>query len=75
MQVEEGWWSGSLNGKSGLFPSNFVKEMDAMGEDGESNDTAADELGKTEAANKHALVNEKDAALLGKHRRRCTGSN
>nr|XP_046228586.1 CD2-associated protein isoform X2 [Scatophagus argus] len=42
-EVEEGWWSGNLNGKSGLFPSNFVKELDATGEDGESNDTAADE--------------------------------
>ncbi|XP_070705400.1 CD2-associated protein isoform X2 [Pempheris klunzingeri] len=42
-EVEEGWWSGSLNGKSGLFPSNFVKELDAVGEDGESNDTAAEE--------------------------------
>ncbi|XP_029352319.1 CD2-associated protein isoform X2 [Echeneis naucrates] len=40
-EIEEGWWSGSLNGKSGLFPSNFVKELDATGEDGESNDAAA----------------------------------
>lgn len=52
VQVEEGWWSGTLAGKSGLFPSNFVKEMDAAGEEGESNDTAADETGKREAANK-----------------------
>lgn len=50
VQVEEGWWSGSLNSKSGLFPSNFVKELDATGEDGESNDTPADEAGKREAA-------------------------
>ncbi|KAM3603492.1 uncharacterized protein V6R79_023476 [Siganus canaliculatus] len=42
-EVEEGWWSGNLNGKSGLFPSNFVKEVDGSGEDGESNDTMADE--------------------------------
>ncbi|XP_076612788.1 CD2-associated protein [Chaetodon auriga] len=42
-EIEEGWWSGTLAGKSGLFPSNFVKELDANGEDGESNDTAADE--------------------------------
>ncbi|XP_069092154.1 CD2-associated protein [Pleurodeles waltl] len=27
-EVEEGWWSGTLNGKSGLFPSNFVKEIE-----------------------------------------------
>ncbi|XP_047193941.1 CD2-associated protein isoform X3 [Hippoglossus stenolepis] len=42
-EVEEGWWNGNVNCKSGLFPSNFVKELDAMGEDGESVDTAADE--------------------------------
>ncbi|KAM4633777.1 CD2-associated protein [Polymixia lowei] len=41
-EVEEGWWSGSVNGKLGLFPSNFVKEVET-GEDGETNDTAADE--------------------------------
>lgn len=46
LQVEEGWWSGDLNGKSGLFPSNFVKELDATGEDADSNDMAADETGK-----------------------------
>lgn len=45
-QVEEGWWSGSLNGKSGLFPSNFVKELEASGEDGEPTDTVADETGR-----------------------------
>lgn len=45
-QVEEGWWSGSSNGKSGVFPSNFVKELDAAGDEQESNGTAADEAGK-----------------------------
>lgn len=48
-QVEEGWWSGSLNGKSGLFPSNFVKELEASGEDGEPTDTVADETGGKDA--------------------------
>ncbi|CAN9507616.1 unnamed protein product [Ophioblennius macclurei] len=42
-EVEEGWWSGCSNGKSGLFPSNFVKELDAMADDGESNDAPAEE--------------------------------
>ena len=46
MQVEEGWWSGNFNGKSGLFPSNFVKEVDAIGEEGESNDSTSDGTGK-----------------------------
>uniref|UniRef100_A0A673K5Y8 Osteoclast-stimulating factor 1 n=1 Tax=Sinocyclocheilus rhinocerous TaxID=307959 RepID=A0A673K5Y8_9TELE len=36
-EVEEGWWSGSMNGKSGLFPSNFVKEMEST-EDTETSD-------------------------------------
>ncbi|KAL4657358.1 SH3 domain-containing kinase-binding protein 1-like isoform X1 [Arapaima gigas] len=27
-EVEEGWWEGSLNGKIGMFPSNFTKELD-----------------------------------------------
>ncbi|KAF7690062.1 CD2-associated protein isoform X1 [Silurus meridionalis] len=36
-EVEEGWWSGTMNGKTGLFPSNFVKEIE-VSEDGESND-------------------------------------
>ncbi|XP_053715720.1 SH3 domain-containing kinase-binding protein 1 isoform X1 [Synchiropus splendidus] len=26
-EVEEGWWEGLLNGKSGMFPSNFTKEI------------------------------------------------
>ncbi|XP_054617989.1 CD2-associated protein [Dunckerocampus dactyliophorus] len=42
-EVEEGWWSGVLNGKSGLFPSNFVKEVDVTKDDGDSNDTTPDE--------------------------------
>lgn len=24
-QMEGGWWTGTLNGKTGLFPDNFVK--------------------------------------------------
>lgn len=27
-EVEEGWWRGVLNGKKGVFPSNFVEEID-----------------------------------------------
>ncbi|XP_077408470.1 CD2-associated protein isoform X1 [Vanacampus margaritifer] len=42
-EVEEGWWSGIVNGKSGLFPSNFVKELDVSKEDGDSNETTPDE--------------------------------
>ncbi|XP_042659480.1 CD2-associated protein isoform X1 [Tyto alba] len=40
-EVEEGWWSGTLNGKAGLFPSNFVKELELM-DDGETQDALDD---------------------------------
>ncbi|XP_073344387.1 SH3 domain-containing kinase-binding protein 1 isoform X2 [Pagrus major] len=26
-EVEEGWWEGFLNGKTGMFPSNFTREI------------------------------------------------
>ena len=25
--LEEGWWSGKLNGKKGVFPNNFVEPI------------------------------------------------
>ncbi|XP_062042228.1 CD2-associated protein [Lepus europaeus] len=40
-EVEEGWWSGTLNNKSGLFPSNFVKELEVT-DDGETHETQED---------------------------------
>ncbi|KAM8810113.1 CD2-associated protein [Eudromia elegans] len=40
-EVEEGWWSGTLNGKSGLFPSNFVKELESV-DDGETQEMLDD---------------------------------
>ncbi|XP_069706896.1 CD2-associated protein isoform X2 [Phaenicophaeus curvirostris] len=40
-EVEEGWWSGTLNGKAGLFPSNFVKELE-LTDDGEAQDSLDD---------------------------------
>lgn len=43
-QVEEGWWSGTLNNKLGLFPSNFVKELE-LTEDGETHE-GQDESGR-----------------------------
>uniref|UniRef100_A0A8C5LXG9 SH3 domain containing kinase binding protein 1 n=1 Tax=Leptobrachium leishanense TaxID=445787 RepID=A0A8C5LXG9_9ANUR len=33
-EVEEGWWEGILNGKSGMFPSNFIKDIGAETEIG-----------------------------------------
>ncbi|XP_015667781.1 CD2-associated protein [Protobothrops mucrosquamatus] len=40
-EVEEGWWSGTLNGKTGLFPSNFVKELEVT-DDGEIQESLED---------------------------------
>ncbi|XP_072284156.1 SH3 domain-containing kinase-binding protein 1 isoform X1 [Pyxicephalus adspersus] len=33
-EVEEGWWEGILNGKTGMFPSNFIKDIGAETEIG-----------------------------------------
>ncbi|XP_060163966.1 CD2-associated protein isoform X2 [Globicephala melas] len=40
-EVEEGWWSGTLNNKLGLFPSNFVKELEVT-DDGEAHEAQDD---------------------------------
>ncbi|XP_006121907.1 SH3 domain-containing kinase-binding protein 1 isoform X5 [Pelodiscus sinensis] len=32
-EVEEGWWEGILNGKTGMFPSNFIKEISVDSDD------------------------------------------
>jgi hypothetical protein len=39
-EVEDGWWKGSLNGRTGIFPSNFVEDATAPttnGTPGEAN--------------------------------------
>ncbi|XP_036030288.1 SH3 domain-containing kinase-binding protein 1 isoform X3 [Onychomys torridus] len=55
-EVEEGWWEGVLNGKTGMFPSNFIKELS-----GES-----DELGipQDEQLSKSRLEGFPPASLL-----------
>ncbi|XP_051266639.1 SH3 domain-containing kinase-binding protein 1 isoform X1 [Dicentrarchus labrax] len=42
-EVEEGWWEGYLNGKTGMFPSNFTKEI-LTESDTPSLDTSQEEL-------------------------------
>lgn len=31
-QEDGGWWEGSLNGRTGWFPSNYVREIKPCGE-------------------------------------------
>ncbi|KAJ8315331.1 hypothetical protein KUTeg_007481 [Tegillarca granosa] len=45
-QEEEGWWEGSLNGKIGMFPSNFVEIVDEAAVETEKTDTTPEDKGK-----------------------------
>ncbi|XP_042366137.1 SH3 domain-containing kinase-binding protein 1 isoform X2 [Plectropomus leopardus] len=45
-EVEEGWWEGFLNGKTGMFPSNFTKVILSESET-PSLDTSQEELRST----------------------------
>lgn len=54
-----------MNGKSGLFPSNFVKELEPMGDVGESNDTSrADDTGKNKKKGAAEFKNIRRAGIL-----------
>jgi len=37
LQEEEGWWEGNLNGKIGMFPSNFVQVIEGEEPEKQSN--------------------------------------
>ncbi|XP_061661573.1 SH3 domain-containing kinase-binding protein 1 isoform X3 [Syngnathoides biaculeatus] len=59
-EVEEGWWEGVLNGKSGMFPSNFTKEI-LLEADGPSADTPASQEEHRGGRNsKNSPVSESD---------------
>lgn len=45
LQEEEGWWEGVLNGKTGVFPSNFV-EMIGTEDEEPNNDLSESQPGK-----------------------------
>ncbi|KAM6908311.1 SH3 domain-containing kinase-binding protein 1 [Lycodopsis pacificus] len=45
-EVEEGWWEGFVNGKTGMFPSNFTKVVQTESETS-SLDTSQEELHST----------------------------
>uniref|UniRef100_A0A8C4S3M1 Osteoclast-stimulating factor 1 n=1 Tax=Erpetoichthys calabaricus TaxID=27687 RepID=A0A8C4S3M1_ERPCA len=50
-EVEEGWWEGCLNGKTGMFPSNFIKEIAHESEDASS--TQEEKITKTSRPSKN----------------------
>lgn len=58
VQVEEGWWEGLLNGKTGMFPSNFTKEI-LTESDTPSVDTptSQDELRRSESQQIRSMEN------------------
>ncbi|XP_056289629.1 SH3 domain-containing kinase-binding protein 1 isoform X2 [Pseudoliparis swirei] len=59
-EVEEGWWEGFLNGKSGMFPSNFTKVVQAESETS-SLDTSQEEL-RSNRTSKDSPGSESDGA-------------
>ncbi|XP_055086071.1 SH3 domain-containing kinase-binding protein 1 isoform X1 [Periophthalmus magnuspinnatus] len=62
-EVEEGWWEGVLNGKTGMFPSNFTKEI-VLDSDTPSIDTSQEDLrsGRTSEKSKDSPGSESDGA-------------
>ncbi|XP_013860799.1 SH3 domain-containing kinase-binding protein 1 [Austrofundulus limnaeus] len=59
-EVEEGWWEGFLNGKIGMFPSNFTKEVQTES-DTPSLDTSQEEL-RNNRTSKDSPGSESDGA-------------
>ncbi|XP_035805259.2 SH3 domain-containing kinase-binding protein 1 isoform X1 [Amphiprion ocellaris] len=57
-EVEEGWWEGVLNGKTGMFPSNFTKEI-LIDSETPSLDTSQEEL-RSSRNNKESPGSESD---------------
>ncbi|XP_065114461.1 SH3 domain-containing kinase-binding protein 1 isoform X2 [Paramisgurnus dabryanus] len=55
-EVEEGWWEGTLDGKTGMFPSNFTKELFTETEDL----TPQDESRSTKTSIKDSTGSESD---------------
>lgn len=53
-ETEEGWWRGILNGNVGMFPSNFVVELDNVPE--ELNNQTTNELSPTKHPTKSKNV-------------------
>lgn len=59
-EVEEGWWEGVLNGKTGMFPSNFTKEI-VLDSETPSVDTSQEDL-RSGRTSKDSPGSESDGA-------------
>ncbi|XP_055006692.1 SH3 domain-containing kinase-binding protein 1 [Boleophthalmus pectinirostris] len=59
-EVEEGWWEGVLNGKTGMFPSNFTKEI-VLDSDTPPIDTSQEDL-RSGRTSKESPGSESDGA-------------
>lgn len=77
-EVEEGWWRGSLKGTTGVFPSNFVSEIDdnasfhqelnsALSKSGSSSDLDRSDSDTVDGSrvSRHADVEIKPKKVLG----------
>lgn len=59
-EVEEGWWEGTLHGKTGMFPSNFTKEI-VLESETSSIDTSQEDL-RSGRTSKDSPGSESDGA-------------
>lgn len=59
-EVEEGWWEGTLYGKTGMFPSNFTKEI-VLESETSSIDTSQEDL-RSGRTSKDSPGSESDGA-------------
>lgn len=59
-EVEEGWWEGVLHGKTGMFPSNFTKEI-VLDSETPSIDTSQEDL-RSGRTSKDSPGSESDGA-------------
>lgn len=63
-QEEGGWWEGSFNGKSGWFPSNYVRELKGSGGCSSCNKTHATEYDPNPPSCRSVVTDEDSLHLL-----------
>jgi len=55
-EIEEGWWKGELKGRVGIFPSNFVAEVDKENNVKNGNVLAEGKAEKETARNRDTFI-------------------